>query len=366
MKIILNEEEKKEIRNYISRNISGLGILICNKKVSFVFISTFYDNINYDLGSDIVYNFFNVRSEAISEFDEDISENTRIYSVIRNEEEIKKFFKDDVLILVNRPYDEKMVMTEYKKNGDDLIAVSQLVFAYERFISNYLPINENAVDIENDKLKDFISKINSVKPQNMFILNIDGRSMAFISIYGMMAFKEIDAIPTPNIILTTDNAEKIKYARLNNGEWIFYDKDKNIIKIVNDVNTEAYNMIFDRMEIVGKSFDMNKNDFIKILSKINYITSDDKSEFKLNFLKTKIKFSINKNFVVDSCVLEVPTKNSDIARKTFTLSSNMIKDFVEKISSENITFGIHRESVLRINSDDINFMFSELTNKSDD
>lgn len=370
MKINLTKEELSNLKKFASQNFVEFGFLVYKQRVSFVAKRTFYDNVNYDVGSDYVYDFFNIRDDAVTDFDEDISDTTIIYAVNKNEQQIKGLFNHPIIKIKNSIINEVLQVVDVEENDGDLIEICSAKFEYIPLMSSYNKFDEAlGMDIENDKLKDFIHKINSVKPQNMFILNKDGEGMAFISIYGMMAFKRIGKLSNPyfgNINFTTDNAENIKYVMACPNVLIFYDKDKRIIKINYHINSEAYNLVFDRQEIVGKSFTMDKNEFIKILSKISYITSDDKSEFKLKFLKTKTKFSILKNFIVDNCVIEYPTKSSDISAKTFTFSASTIRDFVEKIDSEKLTFGIHKECVFRINSDDINFMFSELSNRTDD
>jgi hypothetical protein len=203
----------------------------------------------------------------------------------------------------------------------------------------------------------------------MFILNKENESMAFVSIFGMMMFKKLgNILPNdyPNINFTTDEAEKIRYISKVNGYYVFYDENRRIIKINNTIDSDGYNVIFDRLEIEGKSFKIKRNDFVKILSDINFITFDDEARFKVRFLKTKVKFSVTKSFIVDNCSIEVPMKNSDLTAKTLLLSADIIKNYVSKTDSEDVIVGIHKEKVLRINSDDINYMFSEISLRDDD
>ena len=327
--------------------------------------------MNYDVGSDIVYDFFNIRDDAITfEEGDDISDTTKIYSVVRNCEQTKEMFKNKIIKIKNMVYDERVAVIDVATSGGDEFEMNTVIFENSSYLSNCSFVKPNdAVLFENDKLKDFINKITSVRNQNIIILNNGTECLAFVSVHGMMIYKKLGAIipaSCPNLIFTSDYAEKIKWV-YQHGDYItFYDENDRVIKFNNFVSSAGYNVLFDRLEIEGKSLKMKRNDFVGKLCNVNFITSDDKAEFKMKFLKSKMKFMINKNFVVENCVIEMPTKSGDISGKTFTLSAKIIKDYVSKTESEDLILGIHKEAVFRICSDDLNFFFAELTNRSDD
>ena len=368
MKLTFTAEETKEIKKIIENGFSESGVLVKNGKVSFVIKKNFYDNVNYDVDRDEVYNFINVRDEIISETD-DFDNTVIYYATTSDETSVRNLFTSNIIKIVNAPYDERMYVRDIVITGDSEAVVSEVKINYKPKPGYFEEIDESrAIDIDNTELKEFISKVNFVHPQNMMILNNNSEAMAFISISGMMMFKKLGKIlpeDFANIILTTEMAEKIKYVSFFENYFLFYDENKRLIKINNFVNCDGYKVVFDRMEIVGKKVSVPRNDFVKALKDIEFVSSNDKSEFKLKFLKTKIKFSILKDFIVDNCTIEFPSKNADVSAKTFTLSAKIIKDYVSKINSEKIEIGTHNNA-FRINSDDINFIFAELTNRSED
>lgn len=367
MKISINDELRKNIQKFISKECVEFGIIFDETNVAFVRKENFYDNVKYDVGEDCVYTFLNIDRSCITEIGD--NDTSRIFATTRNIENLKDFVlgETDCIKIDNRPSSEKVVLFSFVNNSE----VSNFVLSYQHFLDAYQEFGAGLrpTEINSDELKNFISKVNLVKPQNMFILNKGNESMAFVSIFGMMMFKKLgNILPNdyPNINFTTDEAEKIRYISKINGYYVFYDENRRIIKINNTIDSDGYNVIFDRLEIEGKSFKIKRNDFVKILSDINFITFDDEARFKVRFLKTKVKFSVTKSFIVDNCSIEVPMKNSDLTAKTLLLSAEIIKNYVSKTDSEDVVVGIHKEKVLRINSDDINYMFSEISLRDDD